>query len=75
LIKLTQEREITPFGFIATISGADYKETQLAYMRPGQTVDLRIDAYPGRSDFEKKTYKKIEIAQQCEVCRLFESGQ
>jgi membrane fusion protein, multidrug efflux system len=28
---------------------ANYKETQLADMRPGQTVDVRIDAYPGRT--------------------------
>jgi membrane fusion protein (multidrug efflux system) len=27
---------------------ANYKETQLADMRPGQTVEVRIDAYPGR---------------------------
>jgi membrane fusion protein (multidrug efflux system) len=27
---------------------ANYKETQLADMRPGQPVDIRIDAYPGR---------------------------
>jgi membrane fusion protein, multidrug efflux system len=27
---------------------ANYKETQLADMRPGQPVDVRIDAYPGR---------------------------
>ena len=27
---------------------ANYKENQLAEMRPGQTVTLRIDAYPGR---------------------------
>jgi membrane fusion protein (multidrug efflux system) len=27
---------------------ANYKETQLAEMRPGQPVDIRIDAYPGR---------------------------
>ena len=27
---------------------ANYKETQLADMRPGQQVELRIDAYPGR---------------------------
>jgi len=27
---------------------ANYKETQLADMRPGQRVELRIDAYPGR---------------------------
>ncbi|KWV45628.1 secretion protein HylD [Bradyrhizobium macuxiense] len=27
---------------------ANYKETQLADMRPGQRVDLSIDAYPGR---------------------------
>ena len=26
---------------------ANFKETQLAHMRPGQPVDLRIDAYPG----------------------------
>jgi membrane fusion protein, multidrug efflux system len=25
---------------------ANFKETQLAYMRPGQPVDLEIDAYP-----------------------------
>jgi membrane fusion protein (multidrug efflux system) len=28
---------------------ANYKETQLADMRAGQTVDVRIDAYPGRT--------------------------
>jgi len=28
---------------------ANYKETQLADMRPGQPVDIRIDAYPGRT--------------------------
>ncbi|QOZ34353.1 HlyD family secretion protein [Bradyrhizobium sp. CCBAU 53421] len=27
---------------------ANYKETQLTDMRPGQPVDIRIDAYPGR---------------------------
>ena len=27
---------------------ANYKETQLAYMRPGQPVEFTIDAYPGR---------------------------
>ena len=27
---------------------ANFKETQLADMRPGQRVDIRIDAYPGR---------------------------
>jgi membrane fusion protein (multidrug efflux system) len=27
---------------------ANYKETQLSDMRPGQPVDVRIDAYPGR---------------------------
>lgn len=27
---------------------ANYKETQLTDMRPGQPVDVRIDAYPGR---------------------------
>lgn len=27
---------------------ANYKETQLADMRPGQPVEVRIDAYPGR---------------------------
>jgi len=27
---------------------ANYKETQLADMRPGQPVDVAIDAYPGR---------------------------
>jgi len=28
---------------------ANFKETQLNLMRPGQPVDIRIDAYPGRS--------------------------
>jgi membrane fusion protein, multidrug efflux system len=28
---------------------ANYKETQLADMRPGQHVELTIDAYPGRA--------------------------
>jgi len=28
---------------------ANYKETQLADMRPGQPVEIRIDAYPGRT--------------------------
>ena len=28
---------------------ANYKETQLADMRPGQPVEIRIDAYPGYS--------------------------
>jgi membrane fusion protein (multidrug efflux system) len=27
---------------------ANFKETQLNLMRPGQPVDIRIDAYPGR---------------------------
>jgi membrane fusion protein (multidrug efflux system) len=27
---------------------ANYKETQLRDMRPGQPADIRIDAYPGR---------------------------
>jgi len=26
---------------------ANFKETQLTYMRPGQEVDIRVDAYPG----------------------------
>lgn len=28
---------------------ANFKETQLAYMRPGQPVDISIDAYPSQS--------------------------
>jgi membrane fusion protein (multidrug efflux system) len=28
---------------------ANFKETQLTYMRPGQQVQIAIDAYPGRS--------------------------
>src|SRR5262249_47270327 len=28
---------------------ANFKETQLADMRPGQPVEIRLDAYPGRS--------------------------
>jgi membrane fusion protein (multidrug efflux system) len=28
---------------------ANFKETQLDQMHPGQPVDIRIDAYPGRS--------------------------
>jgi len=28
---------------------ANFKETQLADMRPGQGVDIRVDAYPGRT--------------------------
>ncbi len=28
---------------------ANFKETQLTYMRPGQPVDIYIDAYPGRA--------------------------
>ncbi len=28
---------------------ANFKETQLTHMRPGQAVDIEIDAYPGRS--------------------------
>ncbi len=28
---------------------ANFKETQLAYMRPGQPVSISIDAYPGRT--------------------------
>jgi membrane fusion protein (multidrug efflux system) len=28
---------------------ANFKETQLAHMRPGEPVDVRVDAYPGRS--------------------------
>jgi membrane fusion protein (multidrug efflux system) len=28
---------------------ANFKETQLALMRPGQPVDISIDAYPGRT--------------------------
>jgi membrane fusion protein, multidrug efflux system len=28
---------------------ANFKETQLTNMRPGQPVDIRIDAYPGRT--------------------------
>ena len=27
---------------------ANFKETQLTYMRPGQPVELRVDAYPNR---------------------------
>lgn len=27
---------------------ANFKETQLAYMRPGQPVTMRVDAYPDR---------------------------
>lgn len=26
---------------------ANFKETQLAHMRPGQPVDIKVDAYPG----------------------------
>jgi membrane fusion protein, multidrug efflux system len=37
---------------LALVSGrfwvvANFKETQLAYMRPGQSVEVKIDAYPG----------------------------
>ncbi len=28
---------------------ANYKETQLAYMRPGQSAEIKVDAYPDRS--------------------------
>lgn len=28
---------------------ANFKETQLTYMRPGQPVELRVDAYPNRT--------------------------
>ena len=28
---------------------ANYKETQLAYMRPGQPAEIKVDAYPDRS--------------------------
>ena len=28
---------------------ANFKETQLTYMRPGQEVQIALDAYPGRS--------------------------
>jgi membrane fusion protein, multidrug efflux system len=28
---------------------ANFKETQLTYMRPGQPVDISIDSYPGRT--------------------------
>jgi membrane fusion protein (multidrug efflux system) len=28
---------------------ANFKETQLTYMRPGQEVQIAVDAYPGRS--------------------------
>ena len=27
---------------------ANFKETQLAYMRPGQSVEIKVDAHPGR---------------------------
>jgi membrane fusion protein (multidrug efflux system) len=27
---------------------ANFKETQLTYMKPGQPVEVRIDAYPGK---------------------------
>ena len=27
---------------------ANFKEDELTYMRPGQTAEVRIDAYPGR---------------------------
>ena len=27
---------------------ANYKETQLTHMQPGQSVEIRVDAYPGR---------------------------
>lgn len=28
---------------------ANFKETQLTYMRPGQSVEIKVDAYPGRN--------------------------
>jgi membrane fusion protein (multidrug efflux system) len=28
---------------------ANFKETQLTRMRPGQLVEIRVDAYPGRA--------------------------
>ncbi len=31
---------------------ANFKETQLTFMRPGQHVDIKVDAYPGLRTFE-----------------------
>jgi membrane fusion protein (multidrug efflux system) len=42
----TQVMAIVPFQLWVT---ANFKETQLAHMRPGQPVSVRVDACPGRT--------------------------
>jgi len=34
---------------------ANFKETQLTYMKPGQPVELRVDAYPNKNSKAKWT--------------------
>jgi membrane fusion protein (multidrug efflux system) len=43
----TQLLSIVPLAHVYVV--ANFKETQLARMRPGQQVDIRIDAYPGQT--------------------------
>jgi membrane fusion protein (multidrug efflux system) len=43
----TQLLSIVPLAHVYVV--ANFKETQLARMRPGQEVDIRIDAYPGQT--------------------------
>ena len=43
----TQLLSIVPLAHVYVV--ANFKETQLARMRPGQRVDITIDAYPGQT--------------------------
>ena len=48
---------------------ANFKETQLADMRPGQPVDIRIDAYPGRNFTATSTASRPAAARPSACCR------
>ena len=48
---------------------ANFKETQLTYMKPGQPVELRMDAYPKRKFKGKWTACKPERARGSVYCR------
>jgi membrane fusion protein (multidrug efflux system) len=43
----TQLLSIVPLAHVYVV--ANFKETQLAGMRPGQHVDIKVDAFPGRT--------------------------
>src|SRR5215475_12012465 len=43
----TQLLSIVPLAHVYVV--ANFKETQLADMRPGQHVDIKVDAFPGRT--------------------------